>query len=125
MTAIGLMGIAMSNSLQSDGSQPNPPETRCTADGGKAFSPELTPDQICAHFGQALGSQSDSIRAELHFSMRGMASVRITRLRDGQWQDMPTFELAVMDRHFGLSDIERLAQDVLDGIGGTTETQGE
>ena len=106
----------MSNSLQSDGPLPKHPEVRCTADGGKAFSPELTPQQICTHFMHALGARSDTIRADLHFLPRGSASARVAQLRGGQWQDMPAFELAVMDRKFILSDINQLARDVLAGI---------
>jgi hypothetical protein len=104
--------------------EPDRPEIRCAADDGKAFSPALTPEQICAEFMRALGDQSDNVRVELRFSPRGLASARAARRRDGEWEDLPLFELAVMDRQFNVSDINQLAHDVLGGISPTTIIRG-
>jgi hypothetical protein len=111
LVTFSLMGIAVPNCTMS-----KQPETLCTADSGKAFSPDMTPQQICDQFMAALGSKAASIRAELQFSMRGMASVNASHLRSGKWHQLPLLEMAVMDRRFKPSDIDQLARDVLNGI---------
>jgi hypothetical protein len=111
MAAIGLTGVAMSNAPRS-----NRADVTCNAGNSKAFSPALTPQQICDRFTRALGSKSGTVRVELRFSPRGIASAKASQLRNGRWKTFPLFEMAVMDRRFNAADIDRLAADVARGV---------
>jgi hypothetical protein len=84
----------------------------CSVDAGKAFAPEISSETICDRFKRGLGDEGRALRIELRFSQRGTASAKIAQWRDGKWQDLPLFEMAVMDRSFNISDIDRLASDV-------------
>jgi hypothetical protein len=120
LATLGLTGVIVPHSPDTDR-----PEIACNADGGKAFAPELTPQQICDQFMAALGSDAGSIRVDLRFSMRGIASANAARLEGSAWQPLPSFELMVMDRRFNTSDIDRLARDVLNGITRTSQSEGD
>lgn len=100
------------------------PKVTCSADSGKAFSPALTPQEICDHFKHSLGGKAGTIRVELRFSLKGIASARTLQLRKGQWKAFPLFEMAVMGRCFNKSDITRLAKDVAHGIAAPPKTGG-
>jgi hypothetical protein len=52
-----------------------------------------------------------------------MASAHAAHLRGGEWHALPLFELAVMDRRFNTSDIDLLAQDVLNGMTVASRTE--
>jgi hypothetical protein len=116
VTAIALTGVAMSNARS------KPPEIACNADSSKAFSPALTPQQICDRFTRALGGKPGTVRVELRFSPKGVASAKASQLRNGQWTTLPLFEMAVMDRGFNTSDIDRLAGDVKRGMAAAPKT---
>lgn len=118
MTRMGIvfgMG-ALAGAVMLDASEASRPAVTCSADSGKAFSPALTPQEICDRFKRALGRKAGIIRVELRFSSKGMASARTSQLRQGRWKTFPLFEMAVMDRRFNPSDIDRLAGDVVRGM---------
>lgn len=119
MAVMGLVGVAGTTGLH-----PEQPESSCTATGGNVFDPALTSEEICAQFRGALGSQADSVRVALRFSPRGSASASATHLRGGVWHALPLLELAVMDRRFNRTDIDRLAQDVLGGLTAAAALEG-
>jgi hypothetical protein len=119
LLAIGLTGSASYTMLES-----NPPAISCTADSGKAFSSALTPDMICDRFMRSIGNKSGTVRVELRFLANGVASAKIWQLREGQWTPLPLFEMAVMDRPFSASDIDRMAQDVAQWMAVAPKTEG-
>lgn len=108
----------------SDASEASQPTVTCTANSGKAFSPALTSQQICDRFKRALDSKAGTIRVELRFSPKGIASAKTSQLRKGQWKPYPLFEMAVMDRRFNVSDIDRLAGDVIRGVAAAPKAGG-
>lgn len=114
IVAVGVTGIGVSTAFPS--TPPDEPASGCTADDGKAFAPELTAADICARFTRALGDQAAQLRVSLSFSRRGLAAARVLHRRGDRWESLPLFELMVIDRLFNLSDIDRLAQIVSDGV---------
>lgn len=123
MMALGLATAGTMGLHMSAAKHPIQPDIVCSADGEKAFAPALTPDQICDHFRRALGGRGQDMRVDLRFSMRGLASAQASVWRAGRWETLPLFEMAVMDRRFNLSDIDRLAGDVV--VGMTTDSRTE
>lgn len=115
VAAAGLSGVAMSQLTDTDMSA-----ATCSAESGKAFTPALTPQQICDQFMAQLGHTRHSVRVALHFSPRGMASADATLHRNGDWVALPRTEIAVMDRPFRPADIDQLAQDLLRGLNAAT-----
>jgi len=103
----------------------NRPKVTCSVDSGKAFSPVLTPTEICDRFKRSLGSKAGTVRVELRFTLNGVASAKTSQLRRGQWKAFPLFEMAVMDRRFNKSDIDRLANDVVRGIAAPPKAGGK
>jgi hypothetical protein len=114
--ALGFAAMTLTGQATSEAAAAKVTAVGCTADSGKAFAPALTPQQICDRFTRALGSKASELRVELHFSKLGLASAKAAQRRNGKWVDLPLFELAVMDRRFNASDVERLAKDVLRGM---------
>lgn len=112
----GITAIGLSGAVMSEASGASRPTVTCKADSGKAFLPALTPREICDRFKRTLGDKVGTLRVELRFSAKGMASARTSQLRNGQWKSYPLFEMAVMGRHFNTSDIDRLAGDVIRGV---------
>jgi hypothetical protein len=111
VVTIGLAGAVVSNA-----SGTSRPTVTCSADSAKSFAPPLTVQEICDRFKRAIGRKAGTIRVQLRFSPKGLASANASQLRKGRWKAFPLFEIAVMDRHFNSSDIDRLAGDVMRGI---------
>ena len=106
-----------------------PVAVQCTATGVKYFAPGVSPDQVCQRFVQSFGRASgtavvaravppgrNGLAVDLIFLPQGIASARATRVRTGGLQQMPVYQLAVSDRKFLSSDIDRLAMDVAAGM---------
>jgi hypothetical protein len=119
-TVVGLSGVVMSDAWAASRSKVN-----CSVDSGKAFSPALTPTEICDRFKRSLGAKAGTVRVELRFSLTGVASAKASQLRQGQWKAFPLFEMAVMGRRFNKSDIDRLANDVVRGIAAPPKAGGK
>lgn len=107
----------------------SPVVVRCLATGTKYFVPGVSADQVCQRFVQAYGRASGtavSMRAvargrsglvvDLGFRPPGIASARVVELRAGKPRLLPLYEMAVSDRKFLTSDIDRLAMDVAAGM---------
>lgn len=118
MAIIALTAVTMSNAFGS-----GRPEVVCSADSGKAFSPVLTAQQICDRFMRALNRKAGTVRVDLRFSSKGLASAKTWQLRSGGWKRLPLLEMAVMDRPFNLSDIDNLAKDVASAMASARRTE--
>ena len=122
---IALLG-AKSITTPAPGTAPGPAAVRveCSASGAKLFAPPMTSAAICERFAAALSramAADDSLTAELRFLPQGLASATVTHVRAGATGAPSRFELAVSDRAFAASDIDRLAADVTAALHGTPQ----
>lgn len=103
----------------------------CTATGLKYFATGVSAEQICQRFvrsfGRARGATvamrtvapgRSGLHVEIGFRPPGIASARVVEQRAGKSLSLPLYELAVSDRKFLSSDIDRLAVDVARGLTG-------
>ena len=101
----------------------------CSATGTKFFAPAMTSTDVCARFVRALSTGTstgavlstaqptgDGLVVELHFLPQGVASARAARWHAGRSLPLPVYEVAISDRQFAATDIDRLAGDVARGI---------
>ena len=108
-----------------------PMSIQCTATGLKHFGSQISAEQLCQRFAQAFGRARGTAVAtrtvapgqsglvvELGFRLPGIASARVAQLAAGKSRVLPLYELAVSDRKFLSSDIDRLAVDVARGLNG-------
>jgi hypothetical protein len=124
LSALGFAVVGLAGAVTSNASVAISPTVTCSADSGKAFAPVLTAEDICARFKRTLGRRAEPLRVELRFSSKGMASAKASQFRKGRWKTFPLFEMAVMDRRFNTSDIDRLVGDVVRGIASAPKTGG-
>ena len=93
----------------------------CSASGGKYFATPITDAEICARFTRALGKVGQGTSVELRFGPRGVASARAVRVGRAS---LPLYEMAVSDRRYTMTDIDRLAADVVRGFTDTAKAGG-
>lgn len=124
LAGCGLIALLGAKSITTPPPGPAAVRVECSASGAKLFAPPMTSAAICERFAAALSpvvAADDSLTAELHFLPQGLASATVTHVRAGATGAPSRFELAVSDRAFAASDIDRLAADVTAALHGTPQ----